>query len=201
MAQVFTELNERLITFIASQPMFFVATAPCLDRSGAGGHVNVSPKGYRDTFVVLDPLTVAYLDLTGSGAETIAHLRQNGRITIMFCSFAREPKILRLHGAGDVIVPDDQRWEEFVARFPASGLGTGTDRGQRRAIIVVNIERIADSCGYAVPRMDLVTERDLLDRWAERQSPEGLVTYRAERNSMSIDGLPALAVGTAGDRK
>lgn len=194
MAAVFSELDERLIKFIASQPMFFVATAPSLNDSGAGGHVNVSPKGYRDTFAVLDPLTVAYLDLTGSGAETIAHLRQNGRITIMFCSFAREPKILRLYGTGVVIVPEDPRWHELAASFPSAGagLGTGQDRGQRRAIIVVNIDRIADSCGYAVPQMDLVTERDLLDRWAERKSPEDLVAYRAKHNGTSIDGLPAL---------
>lgn len=203
MAQVFTELDERLIKFIASQPMFFVATAPSLNDSGGGGHVNVSPKGYRDTFAVLDRLTVAYLDLTGSGAETIAHLRQNGRITIMFCSFAREPKILRLYGTGDVVVPADPRWQELAASFPWTGdgepapgeshLGTGTDRGQRRAIIVVNLDRIADSCGYAVPRMDLLTERDLLDRWAENKSAEDLVAYRTKHNCTSIDGLPALS--------
>lgn len=202
MAGVYSELDERLVEFIARQPMFFVATAPCLDDSGAGGHVNVSPKGYRDTFAVLDPLTVAYLDLTGSGAETIAHLRQNGRITIMFCSFEREPRILRLYGTGLVVVPGDPRWEEFAAFFPwagarghdigPAGLGTGTDRGQRRAIIVVNIDRIASSCGYAVPSMDLVTERDLLDRWAARKSPDDLAAYRVKHNSTSIDGLPAL---------
>ncbi|HWF82290.1 MAG TPA: pyridoxamine 5'-phosphate oxidase family protein [Streptosporangiaceae bacterium] len=210
MAAVYSELDERLIKFIAGQPMFFVATAPCLDDSGGGGHVNLSPKGYRDTFAVLDPLTVAYLDLTGTGAETIAHLRQNGRITIMFCSFAREPKILRIYGTGLVVVPGDPRWDEFAGSFPLlladagagggdgelvparTGLGTGTDRGQRRAIIVVNIDRIADSCGYAVPRMELVEERDLLDRWAERKSPDDLAAYRVKHNSASIDGLPAL---------
>jgi hypothetical protein len=206
MATVYSKLDERLIKFIAGQPMFFVATAPCLDDSGAGGHVNVSPKGYRDTFAVLDPLTVAYLDLTGSGAETIAHLRQNSSITIMFCSFNREPMILRLYGTGLVVGPDNPRWTEFAAFFPwagvasgdgepvpgKAGLGTGTDRGQRRAIIVVNIDRIASSCGYAVPRMDLVTERDLLDRWAERKSADELAAYRVKHNNASIDGLPAL---------
>lgn len=191
-AVVYSELDERLVKFIAGQPMYFVATAPCLDDSGAGGHVNVSPKGYRDTFAVLDPLTVAYLDLTGSGAETIAHLRQNGRITIMFCSFNREPMILRLYGTGQVVGPGDPRWAEFAAVFPWAGLGTGTDRGQRRAIIVVNIDRIASSCGYAVPQMELVTERDLLDRWAERKSADGLAAYRVKHNRVSIDGLPAL---------
>ncbi len=205
MATVYSELDERLIKFIASQPMFFVATAPRQDTSGAGGHVNVSPKGYRDTFAVLDPVTVAYLDLTGSGAETIAHLRQNGRITIMFCSFDREPKILRIYGTGRVVVPEDPAWEQFAACFPrastgesllpdgmAAGLGTGTDRAAHRAIIVVSIDRIADSCGYAVPCMKLTDERDLLARWAERKSAEELVAYRVKHNSTSIDGLPAL---------
>src|SRR5215472_7355113 len=165
--------------------MFFVATAPCVDSSGDGGHVNVSPKGYRDTFAVLDPRTVAYLDLTGSGAETIAHLRQNGRITIMFCSFAREPKILRLQGTGRVVVPEDATWEEFAVRFPKTGMGTGMDPASHRAIIVVSIDRIADSCGYAVPRMDLAEERDLLTQWAERKSPEDLAAYRVKHNSLS----------------
>jgi hypothetical protein len=231
MATVFSELDERLIEFILKQPMFFVATAPCLAESGAGGNVNVSPKGYRDTFAVIDPLTVAYLDLTGSGAETIAHLRQNGRITIMFCSFDRQPKILRIYGTGQVILPEDPRWEEFVGYFPgaasaaaeadvaqgthgvsgASGawgtdaggtsedgadltleLEHGIDRGNHRAIIVITAERISDSCGYAVPRMELTEERDLLTRWAERRSAEDLVDYRIKHNSYSIDGLPAL---------
>src|SRR5215472_5943309 len=125
MAVVYSKLDERLVKFIARQPMFFVATAPCLDDSGAGGHVNVSPKGYRDTFAVLDPLTVAYLDLTGSGAETIAHLRQNGRITIMFCSFDRQPKILRLYGTGRAVLPADPAWGELASHFPGTGLGTG----------------------------------------------------------------------------
>ena len=192
MARVFTELDQRLVEFMASQPMFFVATAPCLDATGAGGHVNVSPKGYRDTFAVIDSLTVAYLDLTGSGAETIAHLRQNGRITIMFCSFDREPKILRLQGTGRVVVPEDSSWEQFAASFPSAGFGTGMDPASHRAIIVVSIDRIADSCGYTVPRMDLIEERDLLTRWAERKSPEELAAYRVKHNSQSIDGLPAL---------
>jgi hypothetical protein len=202
MATIYAELDERLITFIASQPMFFVATAPCLDSSGSGGHVNVSPKGYRDTFAVIDPQTVAYLDLTGSGAETIAHIRQNGRITIMFCSFDRSPKILRLYGTGRVIRPEDPDWPHFAARFPGSGPPgsgedededeTGAGRGNKRAIIVVELDRVADSCGYTVPLMDLVEERDLLTRWAERRSADDLVAYRVKHNSLSIDGLPAL---------
>ncbi len=204
MATLYSELDEKLIKFITSQPMFFVATAPCPDESGAGGHVNVSPKGYRDTFTILDPLTVAYLDLTGSGAETVAHLRQNGRITIMFCSFDRAPKILRLYGTGQVIVPDEPGWTVYSACFPADddgcalpggarGYGTGMDRGNRRAIVVVSIDRISDSCGYAVPIMELVEERDLLSQWAERRSADELVDYRIKHNSVSIDGLPALS--------
>jgi len=194
MATVYPELDERLIAFIKNQPMFFVATAPCLDEAGDGGHVNLSPKGYRDTFAVLDPLTVAYLDLTGSGAETIAHLRQNGKITIMFCSFGRQPKILRLYGTGTTVLPADPGWPEYAASFTANpGEGTGTDRGNQRAIIVVAIDRISDSCGYAVPVMELTEERDLLTRWSERRSAEDLGEYRIKHNSASIDGLPALS--------
>jgi hypothetical protein len=191
MGKVYPELDERLRKFIASQSMFFVATAPCLAASGEGGHVNVSPKGYRDTFAVLGPLTVAYLDLTGSGAETIAHLRQNGRITIMFCSFTSVPKILRIYGTGQVVQPADAGWPQLARHFSAAA-GTGTDRGSQRAIIVVSADRIADSCGYAVPVMEPARERDVLTRWSERHSDEQLAAYRAKHNARSIDGLPAL---------
>ncbi len=189
--KVYPELDDRLRKFIVSQPMFFVATAPCLDASGQGGHVNVSPKGYRDTFAILDSLTVAYLDLTGSGAETIAHLRQNGRITIMFCSFTSQTKILRIYGTGRVVLPADRDWARLAGHFPGAD-GTGTGRGNQRAIIVVTADRISDSCGYAVPVMELIEERDVLTRWSERRSAEQLTAYRAEHNSASIDGLPAL---------
>ncbi len=191
MGKVYAELDERLRKFIARQPVFFVATAPCLTPDGEGGHVNVSPKGYRDTFAVLGPLTVAYVDLTGSGAETIAHLRQNGRITIMFCSFDRRAKILRIYGRGRVVRPDGADWPALAAHFRGAP-GAGADRRDRRAIIVVEADRIADSCGYAVPRMELTEERDLLACLAESQSPEELTAYRAEKNAVSIDGLPAL---------
>jgi Pyridoxamine 5'-phosphate oxidase len=191
MGKVYAELDERLTKFISRQPLFFVATAPCLTADGGGGHVNVSPKGYRDTFAVLGPTTVAYVDLTGSGAETIAHLRQNGRITIMFCSFAKQPKILRIYGTGRVVLPDDPGWPRLARRFPVNGT-SGANRRDRRAIIVVEADRIADSCGYAVPVMELGEERDLLASLAERQSPEELAAYRAKMNAASIDGLPAL---------
>jgi predicted pyridoxine 5'-phosphate oxidase superfamily flavin-nucleotide-binding protein len=191
MGKVYSRLDERLRKFIARQPMFFVATAPCLTAAGDGGHVNVSPKGYQDTFAVLGPLTVAYVDLTGSGSETIAHLRQNGRITIMFCSFGKQAKILRIYGHGRVVLPDSPDWPALAARFSLNGT-QGANRRDRRAIIVVEADRIADSCGYAVPRMKLTEERGLLEDLAERKSPEELTAYRAEKNAVSIDGLPSL---------
>jgi hypothetical protein len=191
MGKVYAELDERLRKFIARQPVFFVATAPCLTAAGEGGHVNVSPKGYRDTFAVLGPTTVAYVDLTGSGAETIAHLRQNGRITIMFCSFTKRPKILRIYGSGRAVPPDDADWPALASRFPLNE-AEGANRRDRRAIILVEADRIADSCGYAVPLMELTEERELLASLAERQSPEELAAYRAKKNAVSIDGLPVL---------
>ena len=192
MGKVYAELDERLTKFIARQPVFFVATAPCLTSDGEGGHVNVSPKGYRDTFAVLDPTTVAYVDLTGSGAETIAHLRQNGRITLMFCSFGPAPKILRIYGTGRAVLPANADWPGLAAHFPASPATARQDRGNQRAIIVVTANRISDSCGYAVPMMELTQERDLLTRWSERRSPDDLAAYRIKHNATSIDGLPAL---------
>ena len=209
MGKLYPELDERLREFIARQSVFFVATAPCLSSDGEGGHVNLSPKGYRDTFAVLGPRSVAYLDLTGSGAETIAHLRQNGQITIMFCSFDHDTKILRLYGTGEVVLPGDARWAELAAHFPriappaspaslssppspASPASPGRVSGSERSIILVEIDRIADSCGYAVPVMEVTAERDVLDRWAQKKSAAELSAYRAERNAVSIDGLPAL---------
>jgi hypothetical protein len=181
MAKVFESIDERLEAWIARQRMFFVGTAP-----SGGGHVNVSPKGPIETLRVLDGRTVAYLDLVGSGAETIAHLRDNGRITLMFCAFSGPPRILRLHGQGRVVLPGDKRWDELVARFP-------TRRGAR-AMVVVDVERIADSCGYAVPRYRYAGQRELLDQWTQRRDDATLAAYRVQRNSTSIDDLPALPV-------
>jgi hypothetical protein len=191
MGKLYPELDERLKKFIARQSVFFVATAPCLSPGGEGGHVNVSPKGLKDTFTVLGPHSVAYLDLTGSGAETIAHLRQNGQITIMFCSFEHSTKILRLYGTGEVVLPGSPRWDELAAHFPRTA-DAGALTGAERSIIVVDVHRIADSCGYAVPVMELAEERDVLDRWCEGKSAAELAAYRAEKNAVSIDGLPAL---------
>jgi predicted pyridoxine 5'-phosphate oxidase superfamily flavin-nucleotide-binding protein len=194
MGKVYPELDERLRKFIARQPVFFVATAPSL-AGGQDGHVNVSPKGYRDTFAVLGPRTVAYLDLTGSGAETIAHLRQNGKITIMFCSFDSAPKVLRLYGTGRILLPGEPEFGELCTHFPAAGFPAAGFAGNvvaQRAVIVVDIDRIADSCGYAVPLMELTEERDLLERWTANKTAADMDAYRAEKNAVSIDGLPAL---------
>lgn len=180
MGKLYERIDDRLKNFITAQPLFFVATAPL-----NGGHVNVSPKGYQDTFTIIDDRTVAYLDLHGSGAETIAHLRENGRITVMFCSFDRSPKILRLQGTGRVVLPGSGEWDALAARFHTEGL-------KPRSIVVVSVERVADSCGYGVPYMELVEERSMLKDWADRKSDEDLAAYRAQKNSASIDGLPAL---------
>jgi Pyridoxamine 5'-phosphate oxidase len=178
--KTYDQLDERLRGWIDDQHIFFVATAP----SGPGGHVNLSPKGHADTFTILDGRTVAYLDLTGSGAETAAHLRDNGRITLMFCAFSGPPRILRLYGRGRLAVPGGDRWEELAARFP-------TRRGAR-AVVVVALERIADSCGYAVPCYRYVGQRDLLEQWVQRRDDAAIAAYRTRRNRTSIDNLPAL---------
>ncbi|MGF1431016.1 pyridoxamine 5'-phosphate oxidase family protein [Kitasatospora sp. LaBMicrA B282] len=179
MGQLYEELTPRLREFIARSPMYFVATAPL----AASGRVNLSPKGGMDTFTVLDGTTVAYLDLIGSGAETIAHLRENRRITLMFCSFTRQPKILRLYGEGECVFPDDPRWDGLIGRFGSHPIP--------RSVIVVDVRRIADSCGFTVPEMSLIRERDLQDKWGENKTQHQLEEYMVTKNSRSIDGLPA----------
>jgi hypothetical protein len=180
MGKVYDALDDELCRFIAAQHLFFVATAP----SGDGGHVNLSPKGY-DTFRILDPGAVAYLDLTGSGVETIAHLRDNGRITLMFCAFEGPPRILRIHGRGEAIGPGDERFAELAGLFPPlEGV---------RSVIRIGIERVSTSCGYAVPLMAYERERDTLVKWCERKGPEGIAKYKREKNGHSIDGLPGLS--------
>ena len=179
MGKTYDAIDEQLASFIRAQHVFFVATAP----STADGHVNVSPKGL-DSLRILDARTVAYLDLTGSGVETIAHLRDKGRITIMFCAFEGPPKIVRLYGWGEVLVPGHPDFASLAARFPTHA---GT-----RSVIRVAVERIADSCGYGVPRYRYEGERQQLLDWAVRKGPEGLVTYRRANNAHSIDGLPGL---------
>ncbi len=179
MGKTYDAIDGRLRAFVERQPVFFVATAP----SGDGGHVNVSPKGLADTFVVVDEHTVAYLDLTASGAETIAHVRQNGRITVMFCSFETKPNIVRLHGRGRVVGRYDDEWAAWAGRFP--------DNPASRAVIVVDVERVSDSCGYSLPLMSLDAERDLLTPNMKRRGADGVVAYRRQKNRTSIDGLVA----------
>jgi Pyridoxamine 5''-phosphate oxidase. len=188
MGKVYAAIDGRLREFLLAQPVFFVATAP------TEGHVNVSPKGMRGTFTVLDGRRVAYLDYTGSGVETIAHLRDNGRITVMFCAFEGPPTIVRLHGRGEAVRPEDPRFADLRRAFAPDH-----DEHGLRSIIVVDVERISDSCGFAVPLMRYVGERGLLTEWARRRSPEDLAAYRRTRNAASIDGLPGLdeAIGSA----
>jgi hypothetical protein len=180
--KVHERIDGRLREFIASQPMFFVATAP----SGPDGHVNVSPKGMTGTFEVLDELRVAYLDFHGSGAETTAHLRENGRITIMFCAFQGPPNIVRLHGTGRALPAGDPEFEALRPSFTAP-----PDTHAVRAIIDVRVHRVSDSCGYSVPLMNYEGDRDLLVRAHSRRTADDLADYRKLKNSASIDGLPA----------
>jgi len=165
--------------------VFFVATAPCdLD-----GHINVSPKGLDGTFAVLGDHQVAYLDLTGSGIETVAHLQENGRIVLMFCAFTGPPRIVRLHGTGRAVRPDDNDFASLLDAF-SSPVPPGL-----RSIIAVDVARVSDSCGHGVPLMDLVEQRPIMPKWATRLGPDGIADYQARSNRVSVDGLPGLAAG------
>jgi hypothetical protein len=179
MGKLFDGIDEKLAAWIGAQHMFFVATAPRSDS----GHVNLSPKGL-DSFAILGPRSVAYLDLVGSGAETLAHLRENGRITFLFCAFEGPPRIVRLYGRGEGLEPGDAGWDALAARFP--------EYPSTRAIIRAELGRIADSCGYGVPLYEYRGDRSQLGEWAERKGSDGLRTYQLERNRESLDGLPAL---------
>ena len=179
MGRVYDSIGEGWFEWISAQPMFFVATAPADPES----HVNVSPRGL-DTVRVLGPNRVAWLDLTGSGVETIAHLKADGRITMMFCAFEGLPNVLRLYGRGRVLEPGDEEFDGLHYHFP--------DLPGGRAIIDVTVHRVASSCGFGVPRMDLVGPRVKLLTSAERKGPEKMAEYRALRNARSIDGLPGL---------
>lgn len=183
MGRTYDALDDRLTAFIQRQHLFFVATAPLAGE----GHVNLSPKGL-DSLRILDPRTVAYLDLVGSGAETIAHVRDNGRITFMFCAFEGPPKILRLYGEGEALEPGDDGFDALRSHFPS--------HDAVRAILRVRLTRITDSCGYGVPLFRFEGERDQLHRWADKKGPEGLRRYQLDHNTQSIDGLPALRATT-----
>lgn len=179
MGKLYEGITPELIAWVKEQQLFFVGTAPL----AADGHVNCSPKGL-DTLRILDARRVAYLDLTGSGAETIAHLRENGRIVFMFCALAGAPKIVRFHGRGAVATPTSPEWPKLISLFP--------EYPGARAIIHADITRVSDSCGFGVPKFEFVEARDTLARWADAKKIEGLPLFRKQHNAHSIDGLPSL---------
>lgn len=179
MGTTFSELDDALREFIEAQQMFFVATAPL----AVEGHINLSPKGL-ESFRVLDSKTVAYLDLAGSGVETVAHVRENGRIVIMFCAFSGAPKIVRLHGRGRAVEPRDPDWYRLSALFP--------QYTSARTVVVVDLERVADSCGFGVPVYEYQGQRTQLIEWGNKKGAAAIERYKCERNRESIDGLPGL---------
>lgn len=179
MSKVHEEIGPEMTEWVKKQHIFFVGSAPL----AADGHINCSPKGL-DTLRILGPKSVAYLDLTGSGAETIAHLRENGRIVFMFCAFDGPPKIVRFHGTGQVILPESPKWAELAPLFP--------DYPGARAIIYADVTRVSDSCGHGIPNMIYTEDRDLIPRWAKTKGPDGLIAYRKLKNTCSMDGLPSL---------
>ncbi|MCW3039891.1 MAG: Pyridoxamine 5-phosphate oxidase [Solirubrobacterales bacterium] len=189
MSRVYDEISETQRAWIAEQAMFFVGTAPL----HAEGHVNVSPKGPIGSLAVLGPHEVAYLDIVGSGAETIAHVRENGRIVVMLCAFHGPPRILRLHGTGEVLLPQDAR---YAATLALADFDEPSVPEARRAIVRIDVQRIADACGYGVPLMQQTGERQHAVRWADKKLRTGgtaaIDTYVARKNRTSIDGLPAL---------
>lgn len=182
MGRTYDRIDSRMAQWLVRQPVFFVATAPL----AGDGHVNCSPKGNRDELAVLDDGRIAYLEQTGSGVETVAHLAENGRIVLMFCSFDGAPRIVRLHGTGRAVRPGDADFEALVDCFPG-GRQVGV-----RSVIVVDPARISDSCGFGVPEMSFQGHRSQMDEWSERKGAEGISAYWVEKNSASLDGLPGL---------
>jgi hypothetical protein len=187
MGRSYDGITPDLADWIGRQHMFFVATAPL----SAGGLINCSPKG-MDTFRILGPREVAYLDLTGSGIETAAHARENRRIVFMFCAFEGPPQIVRLHGAGEVCFLGSPEFEALSASFP--------DHAGSRAIVRARLSRVSDSCGYAVPQYRYAGDRDTLVRWAQSKGTEALDEYRQAKNTESLDGLPGFVSATSSDR-
>jgi hypothetical protein len=190
MGRVYEGIDERQAAWIAAQALFFVGTAP-LD---ADGHVNVSPKGPIGTLRVLGPRRIAYLDGVGSGAETIAHLRENGRIVVMLCAFSGPPRILRLHGSGTVHLPGEPAYDELLERC---AFAEPSVPAARRSIVEVELDRVSDSCGYGVPLMRHEGQREHARLWAEKRlatrGEDAMADYQAEKNATSIDGLPAVS--------
>jgi hypothetical protein len=176
MGDRFRSLSPQLAEWWRAQPLFFVATAPAAND----GHVNLSPKGY-DTLRILEADRVAYLDLTGSGIETVAHVRENGRITLMACSFSEIPRISRIYGRATAHPAGTAEFDELASEFPPLP--------GRRAIIEITVTSVTTSCGYAVPQMELVGDRDRLTEWAHQKGDDGVVAYWSSKNATSIDGL------------
>ena len=170
MGKLYEEIDPKLAEWIGRQRLFFVGSAP-----SEGGHVNVSPKGPIGSLRIVDEHTVEYDDYVGSGAETAAHLRENGRICVMLCAFEGPPRIVRLHGRGEVLADPDPGVEGV------------------RAVIRVHVDRVADSCGYGVPKLDYVGDRPQRELWLEQKTPDGVRDYVRERNELSLDGLPAFS--------
>jgi hypothetical protein len=189
MGKVYEGINDHWRDWIAKQSMFFVGTAP-LDGEG---HVNVSPKGPIGSLKVIDDHTVAYLDVVGSGAETIAHIRENGRIVVMLCAFQGPPRILRLHGRGEVVLPEHPRFAELIGRFDFDSPSIDESR---RSVVLVHVSRISDSCGYGVPLMSYEGEREHHAKSSAKKlrvmGPDDYEVMKRERNAESIDGLPAM---------
>lgn len=188
MGKIYPRIDAKLERWIAAQWMFFVATAP-----QEGGHVNVSPKGPIDSLCVVGPHTIAYLDQIGSGAETVAHVRQNGRICVMLCAFQGPPRILRLHGSAQVLLPGSDGYDDLRQNFDIAAI-PGAEHATR-AVIRVDVERIADSCGYGVPLLAFEGERPQAEAWVAHMVAKGagaLPDYAAAHNAASIDGIPAL---------
>ena len=179
MGKEYTEIDERIQKWIDRQHLFFVATAP----TDADGLINCSPKGL-DSLAVLGPRRLAYVDVGGSGIETVAHLKQNGRIVLMMCAFEGPPKIFRFYGRGSVVEPHNDGFESLLGEFPPQVAA--------RNIIVVDIDRIIDSCGYGVPMYEFVADRESMKNYYAEQSPDDVAAYRRERNATSLDGLPGL---------
>jgi predicted pyridoxine 5'-phosphate oxidase superfamily flavin-nucleotide-binding protein len=180
MAKTFDDIDEKMAAFLVAQPVFFVATAPL----SADGHLNCSPKGNDGTFKVLGRRKVAYRDFNGSGVETISHLRENGRVVLMFCVFDGPPRIVRLHGRGRAVFSHDEDFEDLSEQFGGADL--------TRSFIVVDVERVSDSCGFGVPLMTFQGHRHKLERWGEKMGEDGLARYRVENNQFSLDGLPGV---------
>jgi len=180
MGKIRSEIDDVARKFIEAQKIFFVASAPL----AASGHVNISPKGL-DTFRILGPTTVAYLDFNGSGVETVAHLKENGRIVLMFCAFQGPPDIFRLYGHGRAVEAHEPEFAVLSASF--------ANCEHARSIVVVEVTRVQDSCGYGVPLFAYEGERTQLQAWANKRGAEGLKAYRHEKNRKSIDGLPGIS--------